>query len=96
MTRNEMLAEIGKLRWMPYCVLDCEDMCGRPYQRELTRDAYDAEMRRDRPWVGDGGDTAYFNDEESEKLMDAYYKERERVRALLKEYNSTHKQQLKL
>lgn len=98
MTRNEMLAEIGKVRNMPFAILSCTcQVSGEKYERELTYDQYMDELRRAwKPWTGHYGDEANFNDEKSEKAEKEYYKERKRVRELLREYNSTHKQQLKL
>jgi hypothetical protein len=91
MTRNEVLAAKYALVWMPFAALKDEE--GNVVF--MNRESYNAELMRDRPWCDSHGEPLEYMDDESDALQRAYYAESSAVRAIVREYNATHKVQIR-
>ena len=87
MTRAQVIKQCVEVRKMPFCQL--EDGEGCPVL--LTRREYDRQMARgDRPWTSWGGE-AWYDDEASEALQDAWYVAARAARQAVREWEVAHK-----
>lgn len=91
MTKAQVIALCVEVIGMPYCQLIVYDEEALEFPHTLTHQAYLAEMMRDRPWSGPAGLEAYYDDEASEPMQEAWYKAAAQARAAIREWEANHK-----
>lgn len=91
MTKKEVIALCTQVLLMPFCQLEYTSMeDGILKTMTLTRRQYDVEMFKNRPWCTPWGDEAWYDDETSERLQDAWYATARKARQAVMEWEASY------
>jgi hypothetical protein len=90
MNKSEIAKLVQGIRDLPYAALDVVGHAGES-TATLTHQQYMEQLSRANEYWHVHGEEAFFNDAESERLMNAWYVAADDVRKAIREYEESHK-----